>query len=116
ADYAVPILQEDRWAPRPTLSGLELDPERPPENADEPALVMTVQTSFMRGGLVLCVNMQHNIWDVMGQAVVVQWNFKVCSGSELTREELRLGNMKRNGPIIFSIRRTGVMAMSSTIS
>lgn len=58
---------------------------------------MMVQLSFIRGGFVLCINMQHNKCDMLGQTAVLYWLSKTCFGKELSEDELRLGNMLRKG-------------------
>ncbi|KAG9190067.1 trichothecene 3-O-acetyltransferase [Alternaria panax] len=70
---------------------------RPHEPAPQlvPAPVMLTQISYIRGGLVLCVNMQHNVCDMMGQAAVMGWLSQACSGEYFTENELGIGNMTR---------------------
>jgi hypothetical protein len=61
---------------------------------------MLVQMSFIKGGVVLCINMQHNVCDILGQAAaVMQWLSKVCCREELGEDDLRVGNVKGRGLI-----------------
>ncbi|CAO2654352.1 Nn.00g110850.m01.CDS01 [Neocucurbitaria sp. VM-36] len=88
-------LGEEVWAPCPTLAALNFDPTNPSGSADQLAPVTLVQISFIRGGLVLCVNMQHNTCDMIGQAVVMKWLSKACRREEFTEQEIEIGNLKR---------------------
>ena len=99
AGYPMSMLDEDRWAPCPTLAGLGFDPPKPSGSAEQSAPVMMVQLSFIRAGVVLCINMQHNVCDMLGQAAVMQWLSKACCGEEFSEDELKVGNMKRRGLI-----------------
>jgi hypothetical protein len=38
--------------------------------------------------------MQHNVCGMMGQAAVMGWLSKACSGKELTSEELKIVNLE----------------------
>lgn len=71
AHYPMSTLHEDVWAPCPTIASLAFDQTKPSGLGDEPAPVMLVQLNFIKGGLILCVNMQHNVCDMMGQAAVI---------------------------------------------
>lgn len=95
AQYPMSMLHEDTWAPCPTLSSLAFDPTKPSGSGTEPAPVMLVQLSFIKGGVVLCINMQHNVCDMMGQAAVMAWFSKACRGEEFTAQELEIGNADR---------------------
>jgi hypothetical protein len=99
AGFPMSMLGERVWAPCPTLAALGFDPKKASGEPDRPAPVMLVQISYIRGGLVLCVNMQHNVCDMMGQAAVIGWLSKACRGEELTEEELKVGNMARTGVV-----------------
>jgi hypothetical protein len=97
AGFPMSMLGERVWAPCPTLAALGFDPKKASGEPDRPAPVMLVQISYIRGGLVLCVNMQHNVCDMMGQAAVLGWLSKACRGEQFNEEELKLGNMTRTG-------------------
>jgi hypothetical protein len=101
AGFPMSMMGEDLWAPCPTLSSLGFDPSKASANAGNPAPVLMVQINIIREGLVLCINMQHNVCDIMGQAAVMSWLSKACSGKAFTTEELRIGNMERRGLVSF---------------
>ncbi|KAH7354603.1 transferase family-domain-containing protein [Pyrenochaeta sp. MPI-SDFR-AT-0127] len=95
AKFPMSMLGEETWAPCPTLAPSALDPLNPSEEANEPAPVMLIQINFIRGGVLLCVNMQHNTCDMMGQAAVIAWFSKACRGHDFTKEEIEIGNKNR---------------------
>ncbi|KAI4675835.1 uncharacterized protein J4E84_009988 [Alternaria hordeiaustralica] len=99
AGFPMKMLGERVWAPCPTLAALGFDPREASGKDDRPAPVMLVQISYIRGGMVLCVNLQHNVCDMMGQAAVIGWLSKACRGEEFTEEELKVGNMVRTGVV-----------------
>ncbi|KAI4606501.1 hypothetical protein J4E83_010092 [Alternaria metachromatica] len=99
AGFPMRMLGEETWAPCPTLAALGFDPRKASGEDDRPAPVMLVQISYIRGGMVLCVNLQHNVCDMMGQAAVIGWLSKACAGEEFTREERKVGNMVRTGVV-----------------
>lgn len=69
--YPMFVFGEDRWALCPTLAELGFEPTKPSRSTNEPASVMLVQLSFIKGGMVPCINMQHNVCDTLGQAAVM---------------------------------------------
>lgn len=93
------MLNEDPWAACPTLAAAAFDPSKPSGTSDEPAPVMLVKLNFIKRGAVLCVNMQHNTCDMLGQAAVMQWLSKACRGETFTEEEIDVGNMERTGVV-----------------
>jgi len=95
AQYPMCMLHEDVWAPCPTIASPAFDPTKPSGSGNEPAPVMLVQLGFIKGGLVLCINMQHNVCDMMGQAAVIGWLSRACRNEKLTAEELEIGNADR---------------------
>ncbi|KAH7074544.1 trichothecene 3-O-acetyltransferase [Paraphoma chrysanthemicola] len=95
AQYPMSMLHEDVWASCPTIASLAFDPTKPSGSDNEPAPVMLVQLSFINGGLVLCINMQHNVCDMMGQAAVMGWLSRACRDEEFTTNELDVGNADR---------------------
>jgi hypothetical protein len=99
AGFPMSMMNEKTWAPCATLGSLGFDPSKPSGNADDPAPVLLLQISFIRGGMVLCINMQHNVGDMLGQASVIEWLSKACRGEDFTEEELRIGNMDRPGTV-----------------
>jgi hypothetical protein len=58
---------------------------------------LLIQLNFIEEGLVLCINMQHNVCEMMGQAAVMVWLSKACSGQDFTDGELNVGNLERYG-------------------
>jgi len=95
AGYPMSMLDESVWAPCPTIASSAFDPSKPSGIGGDPAPVMLVQISIIRDGLVLCINLQHNVCDMMGQAAVTGWLSKACRKEEFTREELDIGNVDR---------------------
>jgi hypothetical protein len=94
-DFPMSMLGEQTWAPCPTLTGLEFNPLKPLGPADEPAPVFLLQLSFVKEGVVLCVNAQHNVMDMTGQGHVIALLSKACRGEDFTNEEVEIGNMER---------------------
>ncbi|KAH8727830.1 acetyltransferase [Phaeosphaeriaceae sp. PMI808] len=97
ARFPMSMMGEELWAPCPTVAAASFDPTKLSGAADSPAPVLLVQLSFIKGAVVLCVNMQHNTCDMMGQAAVLEWLSKACNGKEFTQDELDIGNMDRRG-------------------
>ncbi|PVH98836.1 hypothetical protein DM02DRAFT_719157 [Periconia macrospinosa] len=95
AEFPMNMLSEDVWAPCATLAGLSYDPSSPSGGPNKIAPVMLVQLSFIEGGLVLCINLQHNVCDMMGQAAIMEWLSKACRGENFTNHEIQLGQMDR---------------------
>lgn len=106
AQYPMSMLHESIWAPCPTIASLGFDPTKPSGSGDEPAPVMLVQLNFIQGGLVLCINMQHNVCDMMGQAAVMGWLSRACRNEGFTADELKRGNADRRA-VIPPIGNTG---------
>ncbi|KAF2785691.1 trichothecene 3-O-acetyltransferase [Melanomma pulvis-pyrius CBS 109.77] len=99
AEFPFSMLGEEVWAPCPTIAGLSFDPTKPSGSSSEPAPVFLLQISFIRGGMVLCVNAQHNVMDMTGQGHVIALLSKACRGGEFMDEEVRIGNMERKNMI-----------------
>lgn len=99
AGYPMSMLDESVWAPCPTIASSAFDPSKSSGMGDNPAPVMLVQLSIIRDGLVLCINMQHNVCDMIGQAAVMGWLSKACRQEEFTQEELDIGNADRRTTI-----------------
>lgn len=95
AKYPMSMLSEDTWAPCSTLAGLTYDPSSPDGDPNKVAPVMLVQISFVAGGLVLCINLQHNVCDMTGQETIMSWLSKACRGEDFTEQEMRLGQIDR---------------------
>ncbi|KAF1919354.1 transferase family-domain-containing protein [Ampelomyces quisqualis] len=99
AQYPMSMLHEDVWGPCPTIASLAFDPTKPSGSGNEPAPVMLVQLSFIKDGLVLCINMQHNVCDMMGQAAVMGWLSRACRNEKFTADELEFGNADRRATV-----------------
>lgn len=95
AGFPMSMLGEETWAACPTFAASGLDPSNSSGYSEEHAPVMLIQLSFIRGGVVICVNMQHNTCDMMGQAAVMACLSKACHGQEFTEEEIEVGNKER---------------------
>jgi hypothetical protein len=99
AGFPMSMMDENIWAPCPTIAAVGFDPSKPSGDASDPAPVLWLQLSLIEGGLVLCINMQHNVCDMMGQAAVTGWLSKACRGERFTKDELEVGNMERRSLI-----------------
>jgi len=100
ARYPMSMLHESAWAPCPTLAAIGgFDPAKPSGDGTEPAPVFLLQANFIRGGLVLCINEQHNVADMSGQEALIALLSKACGGEAFTNEELRIGNMGRSNMV-----------------
>jgi hypothetical protein len=95
ARFPMSMMSEDIWAPCPTLSGLAYSPSGPASSDDKTAPVMLVQLSFIKGAVVLCINLQHNVCDMMGQAAIMSWLSKACREETFTEHDILLGQMDR---------------------
>lgn len=71
AGFPMLMMGEEILAPCQTVASLGFDPSKPSGNADDLAPVLLVQLNIVRGGIVLCKDMQHNTCDMMGQAAVI---------------------------------------------
>jgi hypothetical protein len=91
AGFPMSMMNEQTWAPCPTLAAFSESHGR----ESDPAPVLLLQMSFIRGGMVLCINMQHNVCDMLGQASVIELLSKACRGEDFTKEEIRIGNLDR---------------------
>ena len=97
AEFPMSMMSEKTWAPCPTLAMMGFDHYKSPGDASDPAPVLLLQISFIRGGMMLCINAQHNVCDMLGQASVIELFSKACRGEDFTEEDLRIGNMDRTG-------------------
>jgi hypothetical protein len=97
AGFPMSMMNEKTWAPCPTLASLGFEFSKSSGEGSDPAPVLLLQISFIRGGMVLCINMQHNVCDMLGQASVIELLARACRGEEFTEEDLRIGNMNRAG-------------------
>lgn len=61
----------------------------PSECAGECAPVFLLQLSFINGGVVLCVNAQHNVMDMVGQGHIMNLLSKARHGEQFSDEEVR---------------------------
>lgn len=107
ANLPMRMMGEDLWAPCPTVASLGFDPSKSSGNNNDPAPVLLLQLNIIRGGLILCINMQHNTCDMMGQAAVMGWLSKACRSEEFSKQELALGRVERRGiiPLIEEVGR-----------
>jgi hypothetical protein len=100
ARYPMSMLHESVWAPCPTLAGIGgFDPAKPSGDGTDPAPVFLLQATFIKGGLVLCINEQHNVADMSGQDAMTALLSKACRNEAFTEEELRIGNMDRSNMV-----------------
>lgn len=89
AGYAVSMLDESIFAPRPAVKMIPSD-EKP---------VLLIQANFLSGGLVLVFSGDHGAMDGPGQYQVMQWFCKACHDEAFTSTELNVGNMGRRNMI-----------------
>ena len=85
AGFPFSMLDEKVIASRNTL----------PERSDEPAPVLLLQATLIRGGVLLVVTGQHNCMDIRGQAQIIHLWAKACRGERYTEDELQGGNLPR---------------------
>jgi hypothetical protein len=62
-------------APCATIASSAFGSSKTSGIGDDPAPVMLVQLGIIRDGLVLCISLQHNVCDMMGQAAVMGHEF-----------------------------------------
>jgi hypothetical protein len=98
-DFPMSMLSEETWAPCPTLASSSFDPLMCSGPEDEPAPVFLLQISFIKGGVVICINAQHNVMDMTGQGQVMNLLSKACRGERFSDEEIRVGNLDRKNLI-----------------
>ena len=72
------------------------------DDFDRPAEVISVQATFISGGLLLCLSAQHNCMDIAGQCEVMRLFAKACRGGRFSQEEVEIGNVARNGLTMLS--------------
>ena len=87
ASFPFSMLDEEVIAPRKTIPG---GPEEPPPY---PAPVFMVQATFIKGGMLLTLNGQHQAMDMTGQGQVIHLVSKACGEEPFTDEELSIGNL-----------------------
>lgn len=87
ASFPFSMLDENVIAPRKTVPG---SPEEPPPY---PAPVFMVQATFIKGGMLLTLNGQHQTMDMTGQGQVIHLFSNACGGEPFTDEELSSGNL-----------------------
>lgn len=87
--FPMRLLPEETFASRATFTG--------PATKENPAPVLTIQASFLRGGMVLCFAAQHNTMDMNGQGFVMRMFHKACQGEAFTEDEVECGNLPREG-------------------
>ncbi|CAI6335557.1 unnamed protein product [Periconia digitata] len=95
AGFPMSMMSEDVWAPCPTLSGLTYGTSGSASSNDKTAPVMLAQLSFIKGAVVLCINMQHNVCDMMGQSAVMSLLTKACRGEAFSEHDIVLGQKDR---------------------
>lgn len=64
-----------------------------PNNSNQPAPVLSLQLNYVRGGLLLVVNAQHNCMDLRGQAQIIDLLSKICRNEPLSDDKIALANM-----------------------
>lgn len=83
------LLDEDLIAPCKTL----------PRDFDKPAPILTLQLNFIKGGLLLVINGQHNCMDLRGQSQIIYLLSKACRGDVLTDNEVTSACLPRESAI-----------------
>lgn len=72
------------------------------DDFDRPAEVISMQATFISGGLLLCFSAQHNCMDIAGQCEVMRLFAKACRGGRFSQEEVEIGNVSRYGATMLS--------------
>jgi hypothetical protein len=85
AGYAVAMLDESVFAPRPAFVIVPLK-EKP---------VLLIQANSVSGGLVLVFSGDHAAMDMPGLCQIMRWFCKACHNKAFDPEELAIGNMSR---------------------
>jgi hypothetical protein len=93
ANFPSRMLDESIIAPRPTLAGAF---GAPTDHAE----ILILQANFIKGGLLLTINGQHNVVDGVGQGAVMDLLSKACGSEPFTAEELSSGNLAPIGSVI----------------
>jgi hypothetical protein len=89
AGYAVAMLDESVFAPRPAFVIVPLK-EKP---------VLLIQANSVSGGLVLVFSGDHAAMDMPGLCQIMRWFCKACHNKAFDPEELAVGNMSRRNLI-----------------
>ncbi|KAI0132443.1 transferase family-domain-containing protein [Xylariales sp. AK1849] len=88
ANFPFYMLDESIIAPRMTMAAMADAPT-------DPAEVFIVQANFLKGGLLLTINGQHNVMDGLGQGMLMELFSKACRNEPFTEEECSAGNLDR---------------------
>ncbi|KAL4793014.1 transferase family-domain-containing protein [Aspergillus venezuelensis] len=92
ANFPMSMLDESIIAPRRTLPGH-------PDEARLNSPVLSLQATFINGGLLLTFASQHATMDMTGQGQLMSLLERACRGEPFTDEELRIGNIDRQNLI-----------------
>jgi hypothetical protein len=87
AGFPFCMLDETDIAPRSTI----------PIDENHTAWVVCLQLTFVKGGMLLVFNGQHNCMDFRGQSVLIYLLSKACRGEPLSEDERKVVNLPRAG-------------------
>jgi hypothetical protein len=87
AEFPFHMLDEKIIAPCSTI----------PTDKDYTAWVMCLQLTFVKGGMLLVFNGQHNCMDFRGQSVLIYLLSRACQGEPLSEDECKVVNFPRAG-------------------
>ncbi|KAK5657603.1 hypothetical protein OQA88_3182 [Cercophora sp. LCS_1] len=93
-NYPMELLDEGLIAPYMTIPGGTAG-----ANPDDPAAVLAVQISHIRGGMLVTFVSQHQVMDLVGQMQVMRLLDMDCRGEGIPEEELEIANRDRSGVI-----------------
>jgi trichothecene 3-O-acetyltransferase len=91
ARFPMHMLDESIVCPRTTL----------PDPTAEAAPILQLQINWIKNGMILTINMQHNVVDFTGQEAVIEFLSRACHKATFTDEEIRKGNPDRRA--VFSL-------------
>jgi hypothetical protein len=95
AEFPMRMFDEKLVAPRDTV------PVGPEDVAPGLFPVFLVQINFIKGGLLLTVNAEHQAMDLIGQVAMISLLSKACHNEPFTEGDLKSGNWPRRDVVPF---------------
>lgn len=82
AKFPFSMLDEKLFCPRSTLS------DGPGEDEKQPYLVLLLQVSFIKGGIILAILACHSVMDIVGQVQIIRLFSQACHGTPFSDETI----------------------------